>query len=348
MKRFPRPLILLMIVLAYWILAWRSLPLHAQSAAGPAPTTNGGELLQSGMGGFRDGSILPSDGPKQIGLLWVGKSDMTSALARSFLRRLREIAPSIRVETRMELGDLEIAETFYQHFASEKDGIVFLRNSGARFLRTEQPPLPSFFGGCDAPADDSNPDPRPANATGVTHYLPRAGDFDLITRLLPEARRICLLLDADDPDADDDAAETRAECRHRGLDYLELRCASFEGTLRGIAAMGGETDLFILGRRELPRSQMTELIAAAGDLPVIGYGSPSVEEGALFALCGDDVHLGALLAESVRDVLIRSRSISGVPVKADPSPSLSVSKSACARLGLSLPDDLRATALLLD
>ena len=42
-------MILLMIVLAYWILAWRSIPVHAQGDAGQAPTTNGGELLQSGM-----------------------------------------------------------------------------------------------------------------------------------------------------------------------------------------------------------------------------------------------------------------------------------------------------------
>ncbi len=96
----------------------------------------------------------PSAGiAKNIGVMWVGKSGMTRSVIEGFKEEISKIAPNINIEYQKELENMAIAEKVFNRFNKEKDAIVFLRSSGAKFLGKQKLAVPGFIGGCNHPAE---------------------------------------------------------------------------------------------------------------------------------------------------------------------------------------------------
>ena len=55
-------------------------------------------------------------------------------------------------------------------------------------------------------------------------------------------------------------------------------------------------------------------------------------------VAADDTKLGAMLAESVVDVIIKGKPISAVPVKMDPDPKITINENMMKGLDLKFPE----------
>ncbi|MCP4547749.1 MAG: hypothetical protein GY835_14910 [bacterium] len=287
-------------------------------------------------------------GRLKIGLLWVGRSADVDLVAKGFLERIREVAPAIEVETRMELRDLSVAETFVRHFEEDKDGIVFLGADGVQFLGEHTLKVPGFIGACSAVKVGEvlgGPELQQRNVTGVMRHQPIADCIDLLNELLPDAKRVGLLCEADHSATGNIRERTRSECVARGLEYRELICGSEDELATGVKQLAGQVDAMIIADQPLLAKASRTVIAAAGDTPVCAFTSGFLDAGAMLAVTVDDFELGRMLADSVTDVVIRGRSCADLSIKIDPTPLPQINADVCRKYEVALSSDLRRKAV---
>ncbi len=294
--------------------------------------------------------VFAQDAGKNIGLMWVGKSGTAERTAKGFLTRMQEIAPEVEVDVRMKLKNMEEGTRVFHSFEKEKDGIVFLRSTGARFLGKNPSSVPCFFGGCNNPIvlgavkDMEAPE---GNVTGVTYYTPHARIFDAIQLLFPQVKSIGLLVEKGHPSAAINRKETRSVCEKRGILYQEVVCATKQELVLAVKKMRGKVDLMIIGSQALISENARMIVTVAEDTPVFSYAGKAIELAALAGLVPNDVKLGRMLADSVFDVVVNGKKIKGVPVKTDPNPSLVVNKKTMEKLKLEFPQEIMKIATII-
>lgn len=284
---------------------------------------------------------------KKIGVMWMTKSGMADRVARGFMQRIKEIAPGIEMEFEMALPDPVATKQTYKRFQEEKDAMLFLRSHGAKWMAANPPRIPSFIGAANNPErlglmrDMSKPE---GLATGVTYYLPVARQFEMYRKLFPDLKSVALLTMVGHPSSAIEEAETRAACEELGIEYRVATCTNKSALVASVKEMRGQVELFILGNQNLLIDNSAVVATIAGKTPVMSYSQKPIGKGALGGLVPDDAKLGALLAESVCDVLLKGKTVAEVPVKTDPEPRFLIDGSRLKTLGLTLPDALKGVA----
>ncbi len=294
--------------------------------------------------------VLAQDAGKKIGLMWVGKSSRAERTTRGFLTRMKEMAPEVEVDVRMKLKNMEEGDRVFHSFEKEKDGIVFLRSTGARFLGKNPSSVPCFFGGCNNPivlGAVKNMEAPEGNVTGVTYHIPHAQIFDAIQPLFPQVKSIGLLLDKGHPSAPIDQKGTRAECEKRGIQYQEAVCATKQELVLAVKKMKGKVDLMIIGAQAPIYDNAKMIVTVAENTPVVAYTERAIKLAALAGLVPDDIKLGRMLADSVLDVVVKGKKIKGVPVKTDPNPSLVINKKTMEKLKIEFPQEIMKIATII-
>jgi len=280
-----------------------------------------------------------ADTEKKVGLLWVGKSSMQDRVLKGFMARIEESAPSINVEVKPQLKTIEEASFVVARYAKQKDAVIFLRSTGAKFLAQNPLNIPAFIGGCNNPislgvaSSLNSPDKE---ITGVTYYLPYEKHFSVIDDTFKNIKSIGLLLEEGHPSSLIDLKGTEEQIKLRGITLHSRLFSSKSELLNETKKLKVDVDLFIIGSQALIFDNTKDIVKFAGKIPVISYSGKSIEDGAVLGLSPDDQKLGEMLADSVIDVLINEKPISQVPIKTDPSPKLRVNEKMLKFHGIEL------------
>jgi putative tryptophan/tyrosine transport system substrate-binding protein len=288
---------------------------------------------------------------KEIAVIWDTKSAMVSNVVMGFLPKMRELAPDVKVSLHRELTNMEEVKRIFQECETKVDGIVLLRSSGAEYLATITPKVPSFVGACNNPMElgvIKNMDAPEGMVTGVTYFIPYKKRFDIILSLFPNVKSVALLVEKGHPSGPIEQAGTREECKRRGISYKEVVASDLNDMLAQTRSIGN-VDLFIITNTRLAMDNLVNILPIANEskTPIFSYADKPVKSGAVAGIAANDTKLGAMLAESVVDVVVNGKPISKVPVKMDPDPNLTVNEGMMRSLGLQFPESVLkgATAL---
>ncbi len=289
---------------------------------------------------------------KKIAVMWEGKSGMTKRVHSGFLTKMKEIAPGLELTTKREIANMKEAEGIFREFEKTMDGIVFLRSSGAEFLATANPKIPCFVGGCNNPmylGAIKNLNAPEGNITGVTYFIPYEKRFEIIKLLFPNTKSVCLLLQKGHPATSIEQEGTRMECERLKLKYEEVVAENSKQLIEGAQKFQGKVDLFLISSTALVMDNTVSLVAVANSskIPLFSFAEGRAKLGAVAELAADDEKLGAMLAESVVDVVVNKKPISKVPVKMDPDPKIIVNQSIMQLMGLKFPDAILQKAELI-
>ncbi len=284
---------------------------------------------------------------KRIGVMWMGESGIAKEVARGFLQRIKAEAPGIDMDFKIELPGQDAAAAVYNKWQDEKDGIVFLRSSGARYMGNHPPRIPAFIGGCSHPGilgAVENLEMPEGKITGVTYYIDARKKVEIFKRVLPGMRRLGLVVEVAHPSAAIDRSETRAACQMLNIDYREALCQTESEVLIKGKKLAEQVDLIVMGSQALVNSSIPRL-AALIETPMATYLDQHIEGlGALCGLAADNEKLGRMLADSVVSVLIDGKPIMAVPVKLDPDPVFLLNMSMVKKLGITVPPDVLSMA----
>lgn len=288
---------------------------------------------------------------KSIGIAWEGKSGMTNRVVQGFEKGMKEFAPDIKLEFQKELPSIDMVAEFISKWEKEKDSMVILRSTGAKWLGKNPPAIPAFIGGCNHPGElgaVKNMQAPEGNITGVTYFLPVDTQFEIFQAIIPNLESILLLIEKGHPAAAIDQEGTKAVCEKLGIKYNELFCASNEDTMNAARQFTGKVSAMIIGNQGLIIDNAAKIVEAAGKTPVLAYSSNPVKVGALGGFVADDVKLGYILAQSVADVLIKGKTVKEVPVKVDPAPKFFVNVKSAQKLGIEIPFTILEAATVIE
>ena len=289
---------------------------------------------------------------KKIGVMWYTKSVMAEQVYAAFEKRLQELAPEVDIELQAGIPDIETATSVYQRFAEEKDGVVFMRSQGARYLVMHPIDKPGFIGAANDPVDlgvlealDAAPE---KNITGVSYYIDITRKLQVFKTIFPEIQKVGLLLWEEHPATPIEWEGTEKGCDQIGL-TLDTQICTTDGEVAAAAEkMGREADLIIISSANRITDLTAAIMLAAGATPVVSFAENSVEAGALAGLTSDDAKLGGYLAEIVHKVIVQGVSVHDVPVRYDEEPLLLVNRKAMKKYGVELPESLQSTAKFID
>ncbi len=279
---------------------------------------------------------------KEIAVIWDTKSAMPTNVNMALMAKLRELAPDLKVTPYAELKDMEEAKKVFHQCESSMDGIVFLRSSGAQYLSTIQPKVPCFIGACNNPVEIGvikNLNAPEGMVTGVTYFIPYEQRFRIIRSLFPNVKSLGLLVEKGHPSGPIEQAGTREQCQRQGITYHEVVASDLKQLIEGTKSLG-KIDLLILTNTKLVMDHVVGLLMITNParIPMFSFADLPVNAGAVAGIAADDLKLGAMLAQSVADVVVHGKAISQVPVKMDPQPKLTVNEGMMRGLGLQFPE----------
>jgi putative ABC transport system substrate-binding protein len=288
----------------------------------------------------------------EVGVLWFGKSGMAENVLRGFVARMRETAPDVKLEIKTNLPDLTAAEPIFEGWQTSKQGVVFLRSDGAKYLIAHPPKIPTFLGACNNPAelgvikDLAKPE---GNITGVTYSISIEKQISTFLSIVPTAKSLGLLLEKGHASASIESTGAKTAAEKLGLSLTISECSSKEELAQSVSDLTGKVDILILGNQALLIDNGALVASLAKKIPVMSFTEkPVLTKSALCGLVADDVKLGGLLADQVIAVVVKGTPIKDVPVKFDDAPRFLWNKAKATELGIALPESLAAGAKIIE
>jgi len=278
--------------------------------------------------------------PIKIGVIWSGKSGTATSVCNGFSEAIKTLIPDADIEYKKEVATLDELGSTVNQWQSEKKGIIVLRSNGADWLKKNPPTIPTFVGACNNPVDlgiVKNLNSPEGKITGCSYYIPAKMQFATFKAILPNLKKITLLIDKANPSGPVDKSETEEVAKELGYTLKVVECVTVADAATAAKAETEENSALLLGNQSLIFDNGAAIVAAAGKTPVLTYNSKPVDKGALGGFVPDDVKLGKMLAQSVTDVLKNGKPISSVPIKLDHEPKLKINTTAAAKLGLQIP-----------
>lgn len=301
-------------------------------------------LIFNGVAGSESGA------GKKLGIMWMGESGMAERVFEGLMARLEAEASGMAVEVQKELPGVTEAAAIYRKWQTEKDGIVFLRSSGAEFLAANPPEIPAFIGGCNNPKSlgvVENMEAPEGKITGVTYYLSPSLHLNLYKQIIPKLTSIGLLLEKGHPGTPIDRDGTKAASKMFGLAYHEAVIGPEDDLKAKVKALAGKVDLLIIGNESLIINSADAIAEAAGETPVASYPeAPVTAKQVLAGIVPSDEKLGRMLGDSVIDVLLNGKAVREVPIKIDDQPSILICVEKIIRWNVKVPIGLLKVAEL--
>lgn len=288
----------------------------------------------------------------EVGVAWQGQSGMARAVLEGAQARLAEIAPDVSLEIRGELDSIDELHSVATEFQnSGVDGMIILRSSGSVYLSENPPSVPTFIGGNNHPvrlgAVDSLEAPS-GNVTGVTYYIDLEGPLTSFMALAPQVSSFLLVSQTGYSSSAIDGEGTMAACESLGLSCKQVFATGADEVAAVVADEIGAFDAVILGNQAAVFEHAQAALGAAGGKPVFSYAAKGVQNGALGGVIADDNALGAMLADSLVDVLVNGKPVSEVGIKMDPEPLLYINMTTAMQLGLEPPIEYLSIAQIIE
>ena len=288
---------------------------------------------------------------KKIGVLWTKKSGMAERVLEGAKTRLNKIAPGIEIEVVKDLPNDDEAKVVFDKWQSEKDGIVFLRSDGGKFLAANPSKVPAFIGACNNPEklglmkDMKKPG---GNVTGVTYYLPAEFKMNLFKKVLPDMKSVALLVELGHPSSPIEQSEVKAYCEKKGITYKDAVCKDKADLKAKVDSLKASVDVFILGNQKLLIDNSDIVLQTSPDKPIVSLTEKPVEKKlALIGMAADDTKLGEKLGDCIVAVIVDGKPVSEVPVQLDEQPKVIVCVELMKKWGVKLPMDIVKIAKLI-
>ena len=301
------------------------------------------------------GSLWPAPSAaaeKKVAIMSVGPSPAVQDTLRGFLPRLKELAPDVKVTLKIGLEDMKGGEKVFRELESSMDGIAFLRSNGCQFLATANPKVPCFVGVTTNPqflGAINNPEAPEGKITGATYFIPYEKRFESIKQLFPNVKSVALFMDKEHTTVPIERKGVQEQCEKLGLAYNECVTSDEAELLRTAEDLAGKVNLFIFANHAFVEKSTGKVaqIGRAKKVPIFSFGDAPLKMGAVAGLAAREDVLGAMLADSMVDVVVKGKPVSQVPVKSDPDPRITLNEQQMDFFGIRLPPSILQKARII-
>lgn len=316
---------------------------------GTSQGTDGEAGTDSGAGAEATAMETPVD----IGIIQLTEHPALDASREGFITALAEAGytdgDKIKIELQNAQGDQSNLKTISQKFVSDnKDLILAIATPSAQAIASETSDIPILLTAVTDPAEsglvESNEAPN-CNVSGTSDLTPVKEQIDLLTKLVPDAKKITIMYCSGEQNSliQADAAEEAAKAL--GLEVERKTVSSTNDVAQVTESVIGNCDAVYIPTDNVLASCMplVSSITNPAGLPIIVGESGMVEGGGLASVAIDYTELGKLTGKMASEI-IEGADIKTMPIQYTENPELIINEAAAAELGITIPEDIKSTA----
>ena len=252
-------------------------------------------------------------------------------------------------------GDISNCETIANTLVNEGVNLIFANATpAAQAVAAKTDSIPVLITSVTDPATsglvDTNEAPG-ANITGTSDLTPVEQQIQLLTQLLPDAKTIAILYTGSEDNSIFQADAARAAAEAAGLATEDYTVTDSNSIQSVVESMVGKVDAVYIPTDNLLAEGMALVgqICNSNGLPSIVGETGMVENGGLATYGIDYYNLGYKTGEMAVEIL-QGADPSTMPIAYLPAEDceLTINQTTADALGITIPDDIKATATIVE
>ncbi len=314
--------------------------------------------LLSGCGGSgedaakEDGQAMKT--PVDIGIIQLTEHPALDAAREGFIQGLADAGyndgDKVNIEVQNAQGDQSNLQTISQKFVSDgKDLILAIATPAAQAIAAETKDIPILVTAVTDPAAvglcDSNEVPG-GNLSGTSDLTPVEEQIDLLTEILPDAKKITVMYCSGEDNSAIQADMAEEAAKAKGLEVIRKTVTSSNDVAQVTESVIGTCDAVYIPTDNVLASSMplVSSITNPAGLPVIVGEQGPLEGGGLASVTISYSDLGRTTAEMAVKI-IEGADISTMPIGYSSNPQLMINTDTVSELGITIPADIEASAV---
>lgn len=237
-------------------------------------------------------------------------------------------------------GDIAMAQTIGEKFASEKKDLIFAIATGsAQGAYNATKDIPIIITAVTDPVEAgiakslNKPD---TNVSGTSDYLPVEKQLQLIEKLVPNAKKIGIIYNTSEINSEVQINELKKAAN--GYEIITTGVSNTNEVDNAIKSLVSKIDVLYVPTDQLVVSSMPIITknALEAQVPVIAAEKGSVEAGALATVGINYYNLGYEAGKMAVEVL-KGKDISEIPIKISDETNIYINEDTLNKLGISKP-----------
>ncbi|NLN28426.1 MAG: ABC transporter substrate-binding protein [Firmicutes bacterium] len=287
--------------------------------------------------------------PLQIGVLQLVEHPALDAARQGFIDRLSELGYEAEFDIQSAQNEMSIAVTIAQKFKSDrKDLVLAIATPAAQAAVNVIDDIPILITAVTDPVAAQLVDSieRPGgNLTGTSDLTPVRTQLELLTQIVPNARRVGVLYNSGEVNSVVQVQIARDAARDLGLTLVEATAATTAEVLQAAQSLVGRVDAIYVptDNTVVAAIESVVLVSEQARLPLIAGEDQSVENGALATIGIDYYQLGRQTADIAHRVL-QGEDPAEISIEYQSEMTVVLNLGAARRIGLTIPEAVLAQA----
>lgn len=285
----------------------------------------------------------------RIGITQIVEHPALDASRQGFIDALKgkgfEDGKNVEVDFQNAQGDQATAQTIASKFVSDKVDLIFAiatPTAQAAYNATKDIPIlitavtDPVAAGLAKSLEDSG-----TNVTGTSDNVPLETQFDLLKKLVPNAKKVGILYNTSESNSEIQVESAKAAAPGFGLEILPVGIANINDIPQSLNSLFGNMDVLYVPTDNMVVSSMPIIadLCFKNNVPIIGSEKGQVEQGALATTGIDYYKLGFQTGEAAVDV-INGKKPSEISIKTLNEMQLVINTDAAKKLNIAVPAEI--------
>lgn len=299
------------------------------------------------------GSASAENKEVKIGIIQIVEHPALDSARAGFLETLKQNGyvegKNLKVDYQNAQGDQSVLQSIAQKFASSKlDLVLAIATPSAQAMASASQNLPILITAVTDPVEAklvNSMDKPGTNVTGTTDMNPLKEQFDLLKKLVPQAKKVGVIYNAGEVNSQVQVKLAKEVAKNLGLDLVEATVTTSADVLQASQSLVGKVDAIYVPTDNMVVSAAQSVVQVANKnkIPIIAGESSVVDKGGLATIGINYNNLGKQTGEMALKVLKGSKP-QDMAIESQKQFDTVFNKEALTLLGIKVPDDLAKTA----
>jgi putative ABC transport system substrate-binding protein len=291
----------------------------------------------------------------KVGIVQIVEHPALDSAREGFLETLKENGyeegKNLTVDYQNAQNDQSILQSIAQKFASSKlDLVLAIATPSAQAMASSSQDIPILITAVTDPvaAKLVNSTEKPGtNVTGTTDMNPLKEQFELLKKLVPQAKKVGVIYNAGEVNSQVQVDMAKEVAKDLGVELIEATVTTSADVLQASQSLVGKVDAIYVPTDNMVVSAAQSVVQVANKnkIPVIAGESSVVDAGGLATIGINYKNLGKQTGEMALKVIKGSKP-QDMPIESQKQFDTVFNKETLTLLGIKVPDDLAKIAIV--
>ncbi|MFD2305504.1 tryptophan ABC transporter substrate-binding protein [Enterococcus termitis] len=245
--------------------------------------------------------------------------------------------------------------TMSQQLVQEKksDVLIGIATPAAQALANTTSEIPIVLGAITDPVSaglvDSNEKPG-RNITGVSDKSPVDAQFDLIAQLVPKSKKVGILYASSEENSKYQVEEAKKIAEEKGMTVKTFAVPSSNEIAQTVQVMTSEVELIYIPTDNTIANAMQTVVSEAdkAKVPIFPSVDTMVEQGGVATVGINQFDLGVQTGKMAAAILSGKSQAATTPIYTFKTGDIIINQKQADKLGITLPDNIRSKAKIIE